>query len=81
MSTRVGDGVKYGEWYVQAPTGTAMGFPSLRYICTMGEDARDRLRMSRRTGSSFALFTLRPDFAHDRGRLDCFDYADGHPAA
>jgi hypothetical protein len=37
MSTRVGDGVKYGEWYVKADKN-GDGQPELRYICTMGED-------------------------------------------
>ena len=37
MSTRVGDGVQYGEWYVKADRD-GDGIPELRYICTMGED-------------------------------------------
>ena len=37
MSTRVGDGVLYGEWYVKADKN-GDGQPELRYICTMGED-------------------------------------------
>ena len=37
MSTRVGDGVLYGEWYIKADKN-ADGQPELRYICTMGED-------------------------------------------
>ena len=36
-STRVGDGVLYGEWYIKVD-GDNDGFPELRYICTMGED-------------------------------------------
>ena len=35
-STRVGDGVLYGEWYIKVD-GDADGYPELRYICTMGE--------------------------------------------
>jgi hypothetical protein len=35
-STRVGDGVLYGEWYIKID-GDNDGFPELRYICTMGE--------------------------------------------
>lgn len=37
MSTRVGDGVLYGEWYIRADSD-GDGVPELRYICTMGED-------------------------------------------
>lgn len=37
MSTRVGDGVQYGEWYIKADKN-GDGQPELRYICTMGED-------------------------------------------
>ena len=36
MSTRVGDGVLYGEWYIKADQD-ADGVAELRYICTMGE--------------------------------------------
>ena len=37
MSTRVGDGVMYGEWYIRADSD-GDGVPELRYVCTMGED-------------------------------------------
>jgi hypothetical protein len=37
MSTRVGDGVLYGEWFIKADKD-GDGSPELRYICTMGED-------------------------------------------
>lgn len=37
MSTRVGDGVLYGEWYIKVDTD-GDGVAELRYICTMGED-------------------------------------------
>ena len=37
MSTRVGDGVLYGEWYVRVDTD-GDGVAELRYVCTMGED-------------------------------------------
>jgi hypothetical protein len=37
MSTRVGDGVLYGEFYVRVDTD-GDGVAELRYICTMGED-------------------------------------------
>ena len=35
-STRVGDGVLYGEWYIKVD-GDGDGVAELRYICTMGE--------------------------------------------
>ena len=38
MSTRVGDGVKFGEWYIRVDQD-GDGFPELRRIVTMGEDA------------------------------------------
>ena len=37
MSTRVGDGVLYGEWYIKVDRD-GDGVAELRYICTMGED-------------------------------------------
>jgi hypothetical protein len=37
MSTRVGDGVLYGEWYIRVDTD-GDGIAELRYVCTMGED-------------------------------------------
>jgi hypothetical protein len=36
-STRVGDGVLYGEWYIRIDKDGG-GVAELRYICTMGED-------------------------------------------
>ena len=36
MGTRLGDGVRYGEWYVKIDKD-GDGIPELRYICTMGE--------------------------------------------
>ena len=36
MSTRVGDGVMYGEWYIKIDKD-GDGVPELRHICTMGE--------------------------------------------
>ena len=38
MSTRAGDGVKYGEWYIRADKD-GDGTAELRHIITMGEDA------------------------------------------
>ena len=38
MTTRVGDGVLYGEWYVRIDKD-GDGIAELRYICTMGEDS------------------------------------------
>jgi hypothetical protein len=37
MGTRLGDGVKYGEWYVKVDRD-GDGVPELRYICTFGDD-------------------------------------------
>ena len=37
MSSRVGDGVLYGEWYIKVDRD-GDGTAELRYICTMGED-------------------------------------------
>ena len=37
MGTRMGDGVKYGEWYVRVDRD-GDGVPELRHICTMGDD-------------------------------------------
>lgn len=39
MSTRVGDGVLYGEWYIKIDKD-GDGVAELRYICTMGEDSQ-----------------------------------------
>jgi hypothetical protein len=58
MSTRVGDGVNYGEWFVKADKD-GDGFPELRRICTLGEDHKivsdepaNRIK--------FALFSVDP---------------------
>jgi hypothetical protein len=37
MSTRISDGVLYGEWYIKVDRD-GDGVAELRYICTMGED-------------------------------------------
>ena len=58
MSTRVGDGVLYGEWYVKVDTD-GDGVAELRYICTMGEDhAIQRDEPANRI--KFALFSCDP---------------------
>jgi hypothetical protein len=58
MSTRVNDGVLYGEWYIKIDKDSD-GVAELRYICTMGEDhhivhdeAANRVK--------FALFSVDP---------------------
>jgi len=37
MGTRMGDGVKYGEWYIKADKDGDR-VPEIRHICTMGDD-------------------------------------------
>jgi hypothetical protein len=37
MGTRLGDGVKYGEWYIKCDKD-GDGVPELRYICTFGDN-------------------------------------------
>ena len=58
MSTRVGDGVKYGEWYIKADQN-GDGQPELRYICTMGED-REIVHDEEANRIKFALFSPDP---------------------
>ena len=58
MSTRVGDGVKYGEWYVKADQN-GDGQPELRYICTMGED-HEIVSDEEANRVKFALFSCDP---------------------
>ena len=58
MSTRVGDGVKYGEWYVKADQN-GDGQPELRYICTMGED-HEIVSDEEANWVKFALFSCDP---------------------
>lgn len=58
MSTRVGDGVKYGEWYIRADQN-GDGQPELRYICTMGED-RKIVHDEEANRIKFALFSPDP---------------------
>jgi hypothetical protein len=58
MSTRVGDGVQYGEWYVKADKD-GDGVPELRYICTMGED-HEIVSDEEANRVKFALFSCDP---------------------
>jgi len=58
MSTRVGDGVMYGEWYIRADSD-GDGVAELRYICTMGE-AHAIVRDEPANRIKFALFSCDP---------------------
>ena len=58
MSTRVGDGVKYGEWFIKADQD-GDGQPELRYICTMGEDHKI-VSDEEANRVKFALFSCDP---------------------
>ena len=58
MSTRVGDGVLYGEWYVKADKD-GDGQPELRYICTMGDDHKI-VSDEEANRIKFALFSCDP---------------------
>ena len=58
MSTRVGDGVLYGEWYIWLDTD-GDGVPELRYICTMGEN-HEIVNDESANRVKFALFSCDP---------------------
>ena len=58
MSTRVGDGVMYGEWYIRADSD-GDGVAELRYVCTMGED-HAIVRDEPANRIKFALFSCDP---------------------
>jgi hypothetical protein len=58
MSTRVGDGVLYGEWYIRADKD-GDGHTELRYICTMGEDHKI-VSDEEANRVKFALFSCDP---------------------
>ena len=58
MSTRVGDGVKYGQWYIRADQN-GDGQPELRYICTMGED-HEIVSDEEANRVKFAMFSCDP---------------------
>ena len=58
MGTRLGDGVKYGEWYVKIDKD-GDGFPELRYICTFGEE-REIVSDEAANRIKFAMFSCDP---------------------
>ena len=58
MSTRVGDGVKFGNWYIRADQD-GDGVPELRYIVTMGENATV-ISDEPANRIKFALFSVDP---------------------
>jgi hypothetical protein len=58
MGTRIGDGVKYGEWYVKIDRD-GDGTPEIRYICTMGED-QQIVGDEEANRIKFALFSCDP---------------------
>ena len=58
MSTRVGDGVLYGEWFIKADQD-GDGTPELRYICTMGE-THEIVHDEEANRVKFALFSCDP---------------------
>jgi hypothetical protein len=58
MSTRVGDGVMYGEWYIKADQD-GDGFPELRHVITMGENAT-LISDEPANRIKFALFSVDP---------------------
>jgi hypothetical protein len=58
MSTRVNDGVLYGEWYIKIDKD-GDGIAELRYICTMGED-HEIVHDVPANRIKFALFSVDP---------------------
>ena len=58
MGTRLGDGVKYGEWYVRIDKD-GDGVPELRYICTIG-DEYEIVADEEANRIKFALFSCDP---------------------
>ena len=58
MGTRIGDGVKYGEWYIKADKD-GDGQPELRHICTIGDD-RNIVHDEEANRVRFALFSCDP---------------------
>ena len=58
MDSVMGDGVKYGEWYVRIDKD-GDGFPELRRICTMG-DSREIVMDEEANRIKFAMFSVDP---------------------
>ena len=58
MGSRVGDGCKYGEWFVKIDKD-GDGQPELRYICTIGND-RNIVYDEEANRVKFALFSCDP---------------------
>ena len=58
MGTRMGDGCKYGEWYIKIDKD-GDGQPELRRICTLGED-REIVEDEEANRIKFALFSCDP---------------------
>ena len=58
MGSRIGDGVKYGEWYVKIDKD-GDGAPELRYICTMGQN-HEIVSDEEANRIKFALFSCDP---------------------
>jgi hypothetical protein len=57
-TTRVGDGVLYGEWYIKVDKD-GDGVAELRYICTMGEDS-EIVHDEPANRIKFAVFSVDP---------------------
>ena len=58
MGTRMGDGCKYGEWFIKIDKD-GDGQPELRHICTLG-DARQVVHDEEANRIKFALFSCDP---------------------
>ena len=58
MGSRMGDGCKYGEWYIRIDKD-GDGQPELRYICTIGSD-RQIVRDEEANRVKVALFSCDP---------------------
>ena len=58
MGTRMGDGCKYGEWYIKIDKD-GDGQPELRRICTLGDD-REIVEDEEANRIKFALFSCDP---------------------